>query len=51
MSVDQKLYAPSFPLPVSRTGLLTAFEPGTRTLEAGFQVAPQFKPLPIDVVF
>ncbi|WP_207670017.1 CocE/NonD family hydrolase, partial [Glaciibacter flavus] len=41
----------SSPLPAGRTGLLTPFEPGTRTLEAGFQVAPQFKPLPVDVVF
>ncbi|THG35829.1 CocE/NonD family hydrolase [Glaciibacter flavus] len=38
-------------MPAGRTGLLTPFEPGTRTLEAGFQVAPQFKPLPVDVVF
>ena len=50
MTVDQKLYTPSSPLPAPRTGLLTAFEPGTRTLEAGFQVAPQFKALPVDVV-
>ena len=51
MSEVQKIYTPSSPLPAGRTGLLTAFEPGTRTLEAGFQVAPQFKPLPVDLVF
>ena len=51
MSDDQKLYVPSSPLPAPRTGLLTAFEPGTRTLEAGFQVAPQFKALPVEIVF
>lgn len=51
MSEDQKLYVPSSPLPAPRTGLLTAFEPGTRTLEAGFQIAPQFAALPVDVVF
>jgi len=51
MSDDLKMYIPSGPLPALRTGLLTAFEPGTRTLEAGFQVAPQFRPLPVDVVF
>ena len=51
MSGDQKLYVPSSPLPAPRTGLLTAFDPGTRTLEAGFQVAPQFKALPVDIVF
>ena len=51
MSEVHKIYTPSSPLPAGRTGLLTPFEPGTRTLEAGFQVAPQFKPLPVDVVF
>lgn len=47
---DQRMYVPSTPLPAPRTGILTPFEPGTRTLEAGFQIAPQFKPLPVDVV-
>ncbi|WP_353647415.1 CocE/NonD family hydrolase [Nakamurella sp. A5-74] len=47
---DQKLYTASHPLPAPRTGQLTPFEPGTRTLEAGFQLAPQFKPLPVDIV-
>lgn len=51
MSDDKKIYVPSGPLPAARTGMLTAFEPGTRSLEAGFQIAPQFKPLPVDVVF
>ncbi|PYY57843.1 hydrolase [Curtobacterium sp. MCSS17_011] len=48
---DQKIYVPSTPLPAPRTGVLTPFEPGTRTLEAGFQIAPQFKPLPVDTTF
>jgi predicted acyl esterase len=48
---DQKLFTPSQPLPPARTGLLTAFAPGTRTLEAGFRIAPQFRALPVDVVF
>ncbi|WP_018157774.1 CocE/NonD family hydrolase [Demetria terragena] len=47
---DQKLYTDSSPLPAPRAGVLTPYEPGTRTLKAGFQVAPQFKPLPVDVV-
>lgn len=51
MSSTQKLFLPSQPLPPARTGVLTAFEPGTRTLQAGFKVAPQFKALPVDVVF
>ena len=33
-----------------REGLFSRFEPGTRTLPAGFQVAPHFKPLPIDLI-
>lgn len=48
---DQRMYVPSTPLPTPRTGVLTPFEPGTRTLEAGYQVAPQFQALPIDTVF
>jgi uncharacterized protein len=51
MSDDQKLFLPSQPLPPARTGLLTGFDPRTRTLEAGFQIAPQFRPIPVDIVF
>ncbi|GAA4668243.1 CocE/NonD family hydrolase [Frondihabitans cladoniiphilus] len=51
MTDTKRIYVPSTPLPAPRTGLLTPFEPGTRTLEAGFQVAPPFKPLPIAIVF
>lgn len=51
MSEDQKIYTPSGPLPPARTGLLTEFDPGTRILEAGFQIAPPFLPLPVDIVF
>lgn len=51
MNDTQKLYAPSTPLPPARTGLLTAFEPGTRVLKKGFQIAPQFRPIPVDIVF
>ncbi|MEZ0054396.1 putative acyl esterase [Mycobacterium sp. MAA66] len=51
MSDDQKVFLPSQPLPPARTGLLTGFDPGTRTLEAGFRVAPQFRPIPVDIVF
>jgi predicted acyl esterase len=46
-----KIFISSDPLPPARTGLLTEFDPGTRTLEAGFQIAPQFRPLPVDIVF
>jgi predicted acyl esterase len=51
MSENLKIYTASQPLPPARIGLLTAFEPGTRTLEAGYQIAPQFLPFPVDVVF
>lgn len=32
-------------------GLLSKFEPGTRTLPAGYQVNPQFHSLPVDIVY
>ncbi|MCX5535799.1 CocE/NonD family hydrolase [Streptomyces sp. NBC_00006] len=51
MSDVQKVYMPSQPLePGPRYGILSDFEPGTRTLEAGFRIAPPFKPLPVDIV-
>ncbi|MEJ3404834.1 CocE/NonD family hydrolase [Rathayibacter sp. YIM 133350] len=50
MSEDLKIYTPSSALPPGRTGALTAFDPGTRTLEAGFQIARPFLPLPVDIV-
>ena len=51
MSSTPNIFLPSSPLPPGRTGLLTAFAPGTRTLEAGFQLTPQFRPLPVDIIF
>ncbi len=51
MTSDRHIFTPSHPLPPARTGVLTPFEPGTRVLEAGYQVAANFKPLPVDVVF
>ena len=53
MSDDLKVYLPSQPLePGSdRYGVLTGYEPGTRTLPAGFQIAPPFRPIPVDIVF
>lgn len=51
MSADQKVFKPSHPLePGDRYGILSNFEPGTRTLEAGFRIAAPFKPLPVDIV-
>jgi hypothetical protein len=37
--------------PGPRYGILSGYDPGTRTLEAGFQIAPPFKPIPVDIVF
>jgi predicted acyl esterase len=51
MSDTTKMYVPSGPLPAVRTGILTPFEPGSTTLEAGYQVAPPFKALPVDIIF
>lgn len=52
MSDDQMVFVPSHPLePGDRYGVLSGFEPGTRTLPAGFQIAPQFAALPVDIVF
>jgi uncharacterized protein len=50
MSDDQKVYVPSQPLPPERRGALTDFDPGTRTMPAGFQIAPPFLALPDDIV-
>jgi len=47
----QMIFTPSQPLPAARTGVLTGFDPGTCTLEAGYRVAPQFQPIPVDIVF
>lgn len=32
-------------------GLLSKFDPGTRILSAGYQIAPMFHTLPVDIVF
>ncbi len=51
MGDDKKIYMPSSPLPSSRRGILTAFDPGTRILKAGYQIAPPFRPIPVDIRF
>ncbi len=50
MSESNKLYVPSQRLPGARSGALTEFDPGTRTLRAGFKIAPQFRSLPVDII-
>lgn len=52
MKEDLKIFLPSQPLePGARYGILSDFDPGTRVLKAGFQIAPPFRSLPVDVVF
>ena len=51
MSEDHAVYVPAFRDEPGKQGLFSAFEPGTRTLPAGFQVQSAFKPLPVDIVF
>ncbi|MDQ2832535.1 MAG: CocE/NonD family hydrolase [Acidobacteriota bacterium] len=51
MRDDKKMYVPSHPLPDPRSGALTKFDPGMRTLKAGFRIAPPFQSLPVDIVF
>jgi len=43
---------PSFPYSSGPDwGVLSAFEPSTRTLPVGFQVAPNYPPLPVEITF
>ena len=51
MSTQDLMYVPSLPLePGDRYGVLSDFEPGTRTLPTGFRLTPAFKALPVDIV-
>lgn len=51
MADEEKVFVPSRPLePGDRYGVLSGFDPGTRTLPAGFRIAPPFRPLPVDIV-
>ncbi len=51
MSQVEKIFEPSHYEAGDEHGLLSKFEPGTRTLPAGSQVDPRFRPLPTDIVF
>jgi predicted acyl esterase len=50
MSHEKNLFEASHYVP-GTNGLLSPFDPGTRNLPAGYQVAPMFGPLPTDIVF
>jgi uncharacterized protein len=51
MGQSEKIFEPSHYEPGDAHGLLSTFEPGTRTLSAGFQVDPRFRSLRSDIVF
>ncbi len=47
----EKVFVPSYPYEAGDAhGLLSAFDPGTRILPAGFQIEPSFRPLPVEIV-
>jgi predicted acyl esterase len=51
VSHPEKVFVPSKPLaPGPRYGVLSGFDPGSRTLAAGWQIAPPFRALPVDIV-
>ncbi len=52
MSDEEKIFVPTNPYePGPANGVFSAFEPGSRTLPAGYRPNPIFKPLPLDIVF
>lgn len=50
MTHDKAVFEPSTYEP-GTNGILSPFDPGIKTLPVGYQVAPPFKPLPVEVVF
>lgn len=51
MPDNQEVFVPAYPYEEDKEdGLFSRFEPGTRTLPAGFQAQPCFMPLPTDIV-
>jgi predicted acyl esterase len=51
MTQTANLFTTSQPLePGDRYGVLSGFEPGTRTLPVGFRLAPPFQELPVEIV-
>jgi len=51
-SADSRIYVPTNPYePGPGRGIFSEFKPGTETLPAGYQVAPMFGAIPVDIVF
>jgi hypothetical protein len=52
MTNEAAVFVPSLPLDAATDpSLFIGFEPSTRVLPAGYQTTPQFKSLPVDIVF
>lgn len=51
MAQVENVFMPSQPLePGDRYGVLSGYDPGVRTLPAGFRLAPPFRELPVEIV-
>ncbi len=51
MTQSDNIFEPSHYEAGAAHGLLSGFAPGTRTLPAGSRIGPQFRTLPIDILF
>jgi len=51
MSDDDRVFVTSYPYEAGpERGVLSPFEPGTRTLPAGYRIDPRFRPISTDIV-
>ena len=51
MSDDDRVFVPSYPYEAGPArGVLSPFEPGTRTLPAGYRIDPRFRSITTDIV-
>jgi predicted acyl esterase len=52
MGHGDKVFVPAEPFMAGpERGILSAFDPGIRTLPAGYQINPMFRAIPVDIVF
>ena len=52
MTPAEKVFVPTNPYTAGpEHGVSAGFDPGVRTLPAGHQIGPMFRPLPVDIVF
>lgn len=52
MSYEEQVFVPSYSYKEGpENGVFSNFDPGTRTLPAGFKADSRFRPLPVDIVF